>query len=192
MNLLVKIIQKFFVFLNKIKLMIQIGYWQCLYKGRLIIKSKINIGENFIIKFDASNSSITIQEGCQFRAYNRIYSGNNSQLKIEKNVFFNCGCSINCLFSIKIGNNSQFGENVCIYDHNHKYKDQITLISDQGYSYGEISIGSNCWIGSNVTILKGVDIGDNVIIGAGCVIHKSIPSNMIVYNNQELVQKEFI
>ena len=37
----------------------------------------------------------------------------------------------------------------------------------------------NCWIGANVVILKGVTIGDNVIIGAGAVIHKDIPSNSI-------------
>ena len=40
----------------------------------------------------------------------------------------------------------------------------------QGYSKGPIKIGSDCWIGSNVTILKGVNIGDNVIIGAGSII----------------------
>jgi acetyltransferase-like isoleucine patch superfamily enzyme len=61
------------------------------------------------------------------------------------------------------------------------------LVSDQGYNIGEITIGNNCWIGSNVIILKDVTIGDNVVIGAGCIIHKSIPSDSVVRNQQNLL-----
>jgi acetyltransferase-like isoleucine patch superfamily enzyme len=43
-------------------------------------------------------------------------------------------------------------------------------------------VGNNCRIGSNVTILP-VEIGDNVIIGAGSVVTKNIPSNSVVYGN---------
>jgi acetyltransferase-like isoleucine patch superfamily enzyme len=43
-------------------------------------------------------------------------------------------------------------------------------------------IGNNCRIGSNVTLLP-VEIGDNVVIGAGSVVTKDIPSNSIVYGN---------
>lgn len=46
--------------------------------------------------------------------------------------------------------------------------------------FGRIKIGSNCFIGNGVTILKNVTIGDNVIIGAGAVVSKSIPSNSVV------------
>lgn len=56
----------------------------------------------------------------------------------------------------------------------------------QGFSSSEISIGDNCWIASNVVILKGVNIGNNVVIGAGCVIYKDIPDHTIVINKQEL------
>ena len=49
--------------------------------------------------------------------------------------------------------------------------------------------GKNCWLGSNVIVLKGVTIGDNSIIGAGCVIHKDIPANSTVLNQQEQIIK---
>jgi acetyltransferase-like isoleucine patch superfamily enzyme len=190
MNLIAKLIRRVINYLNYIPLYFKIKFWHILYGNRLHISSKLGPENKFLLMFDASKSSIFIDEGCQFRSNNRINSGNNGHLIIEKNVFFNSGCSINCLHSIKIGANSQFGENVCLYDHNHRYSDLSRYISDQGYSFGEIKIGSNTWIGSNVTILKGVEIGDNVVIGAGCIIHKSIPSNTIIYNKQELVQKE--
>lgn len=45
--------------------------------------------------------------------------------------------------------------------------------------YGKIVIGKNCFIGCRVTILPGVTIGDNVIIGAGSVVTQDIPSNSV-------------
>jgi len=63
-------------------------------------------------------------------------------------------------------------------------------VSNQGYTIGKIKIGNNCWIGSHVVILKDVTIGDNVVIGAGCIIHKSIPGNSVVMNNQNLLIKQ--
>jgi acetyltransferase-like isoleucine patch superfamily enzyme len=57
-------------------------------------------------------------------------------------------------------------------------------MSKQGYSLGSIIIGENTWIGSGVTILKNVNIGDNVVICAGCLIKDDIPSNMIVQLNE--------
>ncbi|HCW53830.1 MAG TPA: acyltransferase [Clostridium sp.] len=105
------------------------------------------------------------------------------KLIIGNDVFFNNYCSVNCLSSITIGNGCIFGEGVKLYDHNHEYKDKDVPIKQQGFKKGKISIGENCWIGSNVIILNNVNIGDNVVIGANCLIYKSIPSNSIVKNN---------
>jgi len=54
------------------------------------------------------------------------------------------------------------------------------LLKDQPLKGGKVIIGKNVWIGANVTILKDVNIGDNSIIGAGAVVTKDIPSNVIV------------
>lgn len=106
--------------------------------------------------------------------------GENGQLKIGNEVFFNNYCSINCLELIEIDDGTILGEGVKIYDHNHKYKEKNIKIKDQGFNLGKIKIGKNCWIGSNVIILNNVSIGDNSIIGANCLIYKSIPENCIV------------
>lgn len=80
-----------------------------------------------------------------------------------------------------------FGENVKLYDHNHRFTDKQINFKDQGFKVGSIKIGDNCWIGSNVTILCNVSIGDNVVIGANCLIYKSIPSNTVVKNKNDLL-----
>lgn len=106
-------------------------------------------------------------------------------------MFFNHDCSITCEgATIGIGDGTIFGEGVKVYCHNHKYKDTVRPIKEQGYSCAPISIGKHCWIGSNVVILKGVTIGDNSVIGAGCVIYKNVAANTVVVNKQELVMKQ--
>lgn len=46
-----------------------------------------------------------------------------------------------------------------------------------------ITVGNNVWIGANVSVLPGVTIGDNTIIGGGSVVNKDIPSNVIAVGN---------
>lgn len=58
-----------------------------------------------------------------------------------------------------------------------------------------IHVGNHVWIGGNVTILPGVNIGDHVVIGAGAVVNKDIPANVIAAGNpcriiRELTQEE--
>lgn len=49
-----------------------------------------------------------------------------------------------------------------------------------------ISIGNHCWIASDMIILKGSKIGDNCVIGAGCVIKGDIPPNSLVKQRKVL------
>lgn len=77
-----------------------------------------------------------------------------------------------------------FGDGVRIFDHNHKYSNYH--IEKIQFTADKITIGNNCWIGTNVVILKGVTIGDNVIIGANALIYKDIPANSIVTSQEEL------
>lgn len=49
--------------------------------------------------------------------------------------------------------------------------------------YGKITVGENCFIGCRSVILPNVEIGDNVIIGAGSVVNRSIPSNTVAAGN---------
>lgn len=53
-------------------------------------------------------------------------------------------------------------------------------------SSSPIHIGRDCWIGANTVILKGVTIGDNVVIGANCLIYQDIPDNSIVTHSEQL------
>lgn len=113
------------------------------------------------------------------RRFNVMIS-ENATITIGDDCFFNNDCSINALSKITIGNGCIFGENVKIYDHNHEFKDVDIPLKKQGYSVGDVFIGNNCWIGSNVLILKGAVIGDNSVIAAGTIIDSNIEKETVV------------
>lgn len=124
--------------------------------------------------------------GTTCRRYFNVYIDSNAKIYIGKNCFFNHGCSLTALEEIRIGDGCLFGENVKIYDHNHRFSNPDIPIKEQGYTKGKVTIGSHCWICSNVTILKGVTIGDNCVIGAGCVVKKDVPQGTILQMEQNI------
>ena len=116
-----------------------------------------------------------------------IMIADKGQVMIGSRCFFNNYCSINALNKIEIGDGTIFGENVKIYDHNHKFAQDDKDIKNQGYSVGQVKIGKHCWIGSNAVLLKDSDIGDNCVIGAGCIVQGKIEANSIVKTNQNYI-----
>ena len=112
----------------------------------------------------------------------------SGKLILHDGVFVNNSCSFNCMERIEVGNGTMMGEGVRFYDHDHVYTAE--KIEKWQWTTAPIRIGRECWIGSNVTILKGVTIGDNTIIGTGCLIHNDIPSNSMVYNDGNVLVKE--
>ena len=95
---------------------------------------------------------------------------------------------------ITIGNGLLTGRFVLITDNSHgslsmDYSD-TPPISRPLESKGEVVIGSNVWLGDKVTILAGVHIGDNVIVGANSVVTKDIPSNTVAVGIPAKVMKQ--
>jgi acetyltransferase-like isoleucine patch superfamily enzyme len=151
----------------------------------------LKLGDNVKFIIYPNAKEIKIGNRINFRDSIHVIVQNDAKLHIEDNVFMNNFCSINCLEAIFIGENTLFGENVKLYDHNHEYErnENGLKVHHSKFTKGPIHIGKNCWLGSNVTVLKGVTIGDNCIIGAGCVIFKDVPANTTVINNQDLTYK---
>lgn len=159
----------------------------------LIIKIWLHLCANIqkvFLKF-LYGTQFVVGKSVTWRNNFSIMISETGNIEIGDNCFFNNGCSINSNKLVRIGAGTLFGENVKIYDHNHRFRDKKKLIKEQGFSNSEVIIGKNCWIGSNVVILKGTNIGDNSVIGAGCVVSGMIKKNMIVKNENRLKYVEF-
>lgn len=81
---------------------------------------------------------------------------------------------------IHIGKNTLVASGVTILTHEHVKRDPEN--PKMPYSVNTY-IGENCFIGINAIILPGVKIGDQVLVGAGAIVTKDIPSNSIVVGN---------
>jgi galactoside O-acetyltransferase len=109
--------------------------------------------------------------------------GDHKKLHLGKNV-----STVNTLFNtssghIYIDDNTIFGHNVMVLTGVHEFlngvrKSLITKGLETPLEGFDIKIGKGCWIASGVIITGKVNIGDNVIIGAGAVVTKDIPSNV--------------
>lgn len=103
--------------------------------------------------------------------------------RIGKNFYANFNLTVLDCCPVTIGDNVLIGPNCCITtamhpflssERNPQQKDNGSLFIQE---YAKpISIGSNCWIASNVVICGGVTIGNNCVIGAGSVVTKDIPN----------------
>ncbi len=104
-----------------------------------------------------------------------ICDGGN--LTIGDHCFFNTGSSVTAVENVTIGSGCKFGNNTVIVEHDHNFKN----IEDENGNVKEfisspVKIGNNVWVGANVTILRGTDIGDECVIAAGSVVKGTVPS----------------
>jgi acetyltransferase-like isoleucine patch superfamily enzyme len=81
---------------------------------------------------------------------------------------------------LEIGDECIVGPYLSCHPENHNYCDLTISIRHQGVNRKGIKIGKNCWIGSKVSILDGVELGNGSIIAAGAVVTKSFPDNSII------------
>ena len=102
-------------------------------------------------------------------------------IEVGENFYSNYNLTILDVGKVRIGDNAVIAPNVSIYTAGHPIHPESR---NSGYEYGiDVTIGDNVWIGGNVCIMPGVTIGNNVVIGAGSVVTKDLPDNVIAAGN---------
>ena len=124
-----------------------------------------------------------IGKSYRFSSENYLHWLRKKGIKVGENVIINNPTKINIDISrpelFEIGNNVLLHSGTTILTHDFASRAFITAYNEFLPSHAMIKIGNNVWLGENVSILKGVTIGDNVIIGYGSIVTKSIPSNSV-------------
>ena len=114
-----------------------------------------------------------------------FYADYGKNIKIGKNVWIQQGCTFFDRGGIEIGDDTFIAPKVNLITLNHvvnPYERSTTIAKP-------IKIGKRVWIGIAATVLPGVNIGDNSIIGAGAVVTKDVPPNVIVAGNPARIIK---
>lgn len=120
--------------------------------------------------FGSTGQKITVEPDL------RVDYGYNIHVGEEFYANFNCVFLDVC--PISIGNNAMLGPGVSLVTAEHPLKPDER---NSGFEFGRpITIGDNCWIGTNATVIGGVTIGNNCVIAAGAVVTQSFPDNVII------------
>lgn len=158
-----------------------------LFKRRLIVGSFCKIGDHCYFDCLATNG-VRLGRGVSLGRYGKIRA-TASLSELGRGVLIEDYVGIGDFFylgafgGIEIGAETIIGERFTVHSDNHITSDVDVSIRRQGTVALPVRIGSNCWIGSNVTVLGGVDIGKDSIVGAGSVVTKSVPDGSVVVGN---------
>lgn len=157
---------------------------------RFFNRSNIHLGKwvrlgDYSFLSAAGHGSLEIGDSSGVGAFSRLVistSFNNlgSHIRIGKNVGIGEFAYLGGGGGLEIGDDCIIGQYFSCHPENHLFSSIEKPIRLQGVTRKGIVIGRNCWIGSKVTVLDGVNIGDNCVIAAGSVVNRSFPAGSII------------
>lgn len=173
-----------FKLFDRIIIALESRFWNIYWKIR-----GVNIqGYSWLrsIEIPREHQSIVISSQCALdRGVILLCSGesqDNPKIVIGVGTYMNRNVFLDASYLIKIGQHCGIGPGCYITDHDHGLDPSLAPL-EQVLISQETCIGDRVWIGANVTILKGVTVGDDAVIGAGSVVTKDIPSQAIAVGN---------
>ena len=104
-----------------------------------------------------------------------------SHIRIGARAFANCGLVALDVASITIGDDVQIGPNVQLLTPTHPVDAELRRAKWEAAE--PIAIEQNAWLGGGAIVLPGVTVGENAIVGAGAVVTKDVPPNVVVAGN---------
>ena len=128
-----------------------------------------------------------VGEGCYIEPPLHANFGGH-HVHMGQNVYANFNLTLVDDTHIYIGDCTMIGPNATIATAGHPV---LPELREKGYQYNvPVHIGRNCWLGAGVIVLPGVTIGDNTVIGAGSVVTRDIPANVVAVGNPCRVLRE--
>ena len=89
-------------------------------------------------------------------------------------------CTISAYRHVRIGEQCVIADRAMFIDFDHGVVDVERTIREQGIYMRDVDVGSNVWIGYGACILRGVQVGDNAIVGTNAVVTADVPANAVV------------
>jgi len=141
------------------------------------------VGEGTVV---VNSANIRIGSNCLLQDRVYLRAGLDGRIEISDGAALNSFVQMYGHGGITVGKDSQVGPNSVITTTGHDYR-ASTLESE----YAGITIGERVWIGANCTIIGGVNIGDQAVIGAGAVVTRDIPARCVAVGVPARVVRSF-
>jgi acetyltransferase-like isoleucine patch superfamily enzyme len=144
----------------------------------------LRLGDGVLLS-SMSRQGITLGNNVSIGAYSRLVVSTSPQhpsgfIRIGHCVGMGEFAYLGGTGGLEIGDECIIGQYFSCHPENHIISDPEQAIRFQGVTRMGIRIGSNCWIGSKVTILDGVQLGEGCVIAAGAVVKSSFPPGSVV------------
>jgi acetyltransferase-like isoleucine patch superfamily enzyme len=156
-------------------------HWRLFYQSQMLRVCKT--------KFKKFSDSAYFRPGAYAVGCSKIEIGNRVIIRPNCMLFGETNNSISV--SISIEDDVMLGSGVHIYVNNHSFDRMDIPIIDQGHApVKPVILRKGCWIGANVTLLPGIEIGENAVIGAGSIVTKSVPAGFLAAGNPAKIIKQ--
>lgn len=144
----------------------------------------VRLGDHTLLSA-AGTGELSIGDHSGIGAFSRVviatsFNQLGSHIRIGRNVGIGEYAYLGGGGGLEIGDDCIVGQYFSCHPENHITADPERPIRLQGVTRKGIRIGRDCWIGSKVTILDGVEIGDHCVIAAGAVVTRSMPAGSII------------
>ena len=176
-------------FIIRLKAILYTSYIKLRFGNKVILRGIIK-PEGAISIVVEKNSKLIIHGHITLRANSQILVRESAQCEIGKGVFINRNCSLVCRNSIVIGEETLIGENVKIYDNDHKIVKNIPQKSL--YDVEPIIIGKNVWLANDVNVLKGSIVPDYSVVGAMSLVNRKFTERGVYLGIPAKLKKRFI
>ena len=158
---------------------------------KIYIEDYCSIKKGTIIRSRVNEKRIGIKIGKNVKIHEYSYIDDyGGKIYIDDNSGIGQLCIIGGQGGVHIGKNCMIAGHTYIIPANHRFNEKNKPFKNQGESKKGIRISDNVWVGAGCIILDGVSIGRNTVIGAGSVVTRSIPSNVIAVGIPARVIKE--
>jgi serine acetyltransferase len=154
----------------------RIWYWRTVLGDQLRTGSAVRLGARLHLK-PRKGGTIVLADRVELEYDVNIEC--SGDLSIGEHTFIGHGTTIGCSGRVQVGKSCLIGEYVSIRDNDHAF-DNLTLpIRLQGSRVAPVTIEDNVWIGAKVTVVAGVRIGQDSVIGANAVVTHDIPPGSV-------------
>ena len=139
---------------------------------RIFLGSRVFVGQYSYL--DGQTSFLKLGDDVHLARFCTLRAGEGG-ITVRDGAGINMRCFLDGNGGLEIGPNTLLSPGVQVISGNHVFDDPDMPIRFQGTHYGKVTIGEDCWLGTNVLVLPGVTIGRGAVVGAGAVVTKDVP-----------------
>ena len=157
--------------------------------------AKLKIGEGVELR---RNVEIRVHQQAEMEIGNkvridrgvRLLATNQARVVLEDGVRIGLYSVLNGGDSIHVGAKSLISGFVYLQTSMHGFKDRNLEVQQQGYDHAPVKLGPDCWLGTHVVIMPGVELGQGVVAGSNAVVNRSFEANQVIGGIPATVLKE--